>query len=180
MGRLRITRECTHCQKPFHPWGGNHPGLFCSYKCRGQAEFWSHVPVSANGCWEWSGRRDKDGYGRFSHIQRAHRYSWILHFGPIVPSTLHVLHHCDNPPCVRPDHLFLGTTVDNTLDKVKKGRQNRGETHGMAIVSADQVREIRERYAQGGISQIALGAEYGLKQTSVSGIVLRKYWPHIE
>lgn len=76
-------------------------------------------------CWEWMGRRDKDGYGSFrmspSETDLAHRASWRLHRGPI-PEGLFVLHRCDNPPCVNPEHLFLGTQADNVHDMYAKQR----------------------------------------------------------
>lgn len=100
--------------------------------------FWQKV-VKTDGCWRWAGRnRHKFGYGIIGsnspkHLGRrgmeAHRLSWIIHFGQI-PEGLSVLHKCDNPECTRPDHLFLGTTVDNLADMRRKGREARGETHG--------------------------------------------------
>lgn len=77
-------------------------------------------------CWEWQGHRDDKGYGDVMFCGReqgAHRFAWESEFGHI-PNGLYVLHKCDNPPCVRPDHLFLGTKADNSLDMVRKGRQN--------------------------------------------------------
>jgi hypothetical protein len=79
-------------------------------------------------CWEWLSTKNVKGYGKIRPAKSpkrmsAHRFSWELHYGAI-PYSLHVLHHCDNPACVRPDHLFLGTNHDNVLDKVRKGRSN--------------------------------------------------------
>lgn len=85
--------------------------------------FWGRALIG-DGCWEWQGSRMGGAYGRV-HVQRrgryAHRVAWELTNGPI-PDGLVVCHHCDNPPCVRPDHLFLGTVQDNTDDKMRKGR----------------------------------------------------------
>jgi hypothetical protein len=91
--------------------------------------FWSHVNWT-DYCWTWMGAADRDGYGRF-HVPRgetdtAHRVAWRLTFGPI-PDGLQVLHKCDNPPCVRPDHLYVGTNEDNVRDKVERGRQYNGQ-----------------------------------------------------
>lgn len=86
--------------------------------------FWEKV-VKSEGCWEWSGARSK--HGRYGIINvggrstKAHRVSWELNRGPIPPGAK-VLHHCDNPPCVRPDHLFIGTQADNLADGRRKGR----------------------------------------------------------
>ncbi|MGW2169160.1 HNH endonuclease signature motif containing protein [Streptomyces sp. NPDC001705] len=90
--------------------------------------FWPKVQWTRDGCWEWGASRHRNGYGQF-HLPGkrhalAHRASWLLLFGPI-PDGLHVLHRCDNRPCVRPDHLFLGTRVDNMQDMAAKGRRGR-------------------------------------------------------
>lgn len=86
--------------------------------------FWNMVEKS-DGCWLWKGVRDRKGYGQirfFGKITRAHRVSASLFQGRIIPSSLDVCHHCDNPPCVRPDHLFIGTRSDNMRDCQRKGR----------------------------------------------------------
>jgi hypothetical protein len=90
-------------------------------------QFWANV-AKGDGCWEWQGVRKTEGYGRwgvgikaYGHGGVAHRMSWILANGPI-PAGMLVCHRCDNPPCVRPDHLFLGTAVDNNRDRDAKGR----------------------------------------------------------
>jgi hypothetical protein len=83
------------------------------------ARFWSHV-LESPACWIWTGNIGPNGYGRFGQ-RYAHRLSYEWMRGPI-PEGMFVLHHCDNPPCVRPDHLFLGTAADNSHDMVRKGR----------------------------------------------------------
>jgi hypothetical protein len=86
-------------------------------------EFWDRVDDSGD-CWLWQGYRDRDGYGKVRYANKttvAHRVAWMLTIGPI-PDALLVLHHCDNPSCVRPDHLFLGTPRDNIHDSIAKGR----------------------------------------------------------
>ena len=96
--------------------------------------FWSKVDTSGE-CWTWTADLDDHGYGRLGigrkRIEPAHRVAWTLANGPI-PEGLRVLHHCDNPPCVRPDHLFLGTQADNMADMMAKGRARnayRDRTH---------------------------------------------------
>ena len=88
--------------------------------------FWNKVMkiVETDECWEWIAFKNKDGYGLFGYNgknQKAHRVSWQLHNGPI-PDGLCVLHKCDNPSCVNPNHLFLGTNADNIKDRVNKNR----------------------------------------------------------
>lgn len=88
-------------------------------------------------------------------------------------------HKCDNRRCVNPDHLFLGTRADNIRDAVAKNRQAKGRDSAWAKVTEKQVREIRERYAAGGITQKELGREYGLGQYTVSAMVRRITWKHV-
>lgn len=189
MARLKITRLCERCGTPFHPWPRRKTGkarMYCSNDCRRTPiaeRLWSQVQKTER-CWIWKGDADDDGYGRLwcnerRRSMRAHRVSWELH-NDQIPDGFDVLHKCDNPPCVRPDHLFLGTNVENSADRDAKGRTLRGEDHGMAIVTDALVREIRQRYQQGGINETMLGAEYGLSQTAVSQIVLKKCWKHID
>ena len=143
------------------------------------ASFWNKVQVSTeNNCWSWLGSRVSLGYGHKKwngHIELTHRISWIIAYGSI-PDELLVLHSCDNPSCVRPDHLFLGTNQDNIDDKVAKGRQahNKGETHGNARLTDLQVAVFRQRYAMGGISQRKLAKEYGIHQPQIGAIVRLK------
>lgn len=104
---------------------------------RTQERFWSQVDKSGE-CWVWTGTRTRDGYGKIGYrvdgrylSLRAHRVSWALHRGP-VPKGRSVLHHCDNPACVRPEHLYLGSQADNMRDLRVRGRGNnvfRHKTH---------------------------------------------------
>lgn len=141
--------------------------------------FWSHVDRNGD-CWVWRLSTTRYGHGRFTLGFNvgipAHRFSWYLTHGPI-PDGLWVLHRCDNPPCVRPDHLFLGTHQDNVDDMVAKGRNaplpvRRGLENSKTKVTPEIVVAIREEYARGGISQETLGKKYGLSQGHVSKVIL--------
>lgn len=105
---------------------------------------------------------------------RAHRKVWILLYGEI-PDGLDVLHHCDNPICVRPNHLFLGTNADNMHDKAAKGRVR----HSLAKLTPEQVLEIRAKAATATVSHSMLAREYGVEQTAISRIVRRDTWKNI-
>lgn len=189
-------------------------------------------------CWEWKSRKDKDGYGLISRrmrVVKAHRVAYELATGAI-PFGMLVCHHCDNPSCCNPSHLFIGSAADNNQDKIKKDRVNaaaisagmkigasrgdnhysrktpdllargdrhgsktkphsvlRGEQHpsrvhpetrprgsdnGRAKITAEQVMAIRDNYALG-VSQQQLANEFGVNQTTISRIVLRKHWSHV-
>lgn len=144
--------------------------------------FWPKVDQrSGDECWPWLGSLGTKGYGQIlaeglpRRLLYAHRVAYTLAVGPI-PDGIDVLHSCDNPPCCRPDHLFLGTQGDNNRDRHAKGRdgeQATGEAAHNAKVSDAVVAEIRERYAAGGVTQADLAAEFGIKQPQVSRIVRR-------
>lgn len=111
--------------------------------------FWAKVR-KGDGCWEWLGGTSHLGYGAYSwreagksFTRGAHRLSWELSLGPI-PKGLCVCHVCDNPLCVNPQHLFLGTHKDNSQDMAKKGRSTHGEKNRQAKLCADDVLKIRE------------------------------------
>lgn len=148
-----------------------------------EESFWSKV-FKSPGCWEWLAMVDKGGYGSFSvnaYPVKAHRFSWILHNGKI-PEGLGVLHKCDNPRCVNPDHLFLGTNVANTADRDAKGRQSKGEKHPDAKLTEEQVREIRIVYKAGsrryGIRPLARA--YGLSKSTMASVVNRLTWKEVQ
>jgi hypothetical protein len=147
---------------------------------RFEARFWAKVYRGA-GCWEWAANRLKAGYGTFAvsrcNMHLAHRVAWELTSGPI-PEGLRVLHHCDNPCCVRPDHLFLGTAKDNTRDMLQKGREARGERHGVSKLTAGKVREAR-RLREEGLTYAAIGARLGVNASAVYKVVKGKRWGHV-
>jgi len=138
-----------------------------------EERFWSLVSIGNDDeCWPWIGHR-VHGYGRIridSDDKRAlaHRLSWEFANGR-NPGKLNVLHRCDNPPCVNPSHLFLGTQRDNIDDMLRKRRQPHGVRHWSARLSTDQVAEIRRRRAAGERT-IDLAAEFGIDRSHVSNI----------
>ncbi|MFH0980288.1 MAG: HNH endonuclease [Planctomycetota bacterium] len=147
-----------------------------------EERFWSKVEKGP-GCWEWMSTLNGSGYGTIwdnsRHLQKmAHRLSWEIHYGPVLAS-LGVLHRCDNPPCVRPDHLFLGTCQDNMQDASSKGRTARGERHPKHRLTVDQVREIRRRLARGEVQE-RLAAEFGITQGAVGHINNGRSWAWLD
>lgn len=175
---------------------------FCSQSCAGASKklkrirlglpadstaerFHKNIRVSENGCHEWIGYADTNGYGRMSAFGRksgqlAHRVSWELTNGPI-PSDMDVLHRCDNPPCCNPEHLWLGTAEDNVRDMIQKGRRvpiptRRGENINTAKLTPDDVRRIRSSSK----SSAELGVKYGISRVQVNNIRTRKQWTHVK
>lgn len=146
--------------------------------------FWEKVDKRGpNECWLWTGTHHGGGYGLFGinkRMVRTHRFSYELHNGPI-PDGLEVLHECDNPPCVNPAHLFLGTHQDNMDDMHSKDRHNaaKGESVGGAKLTEDQVRQIRQRRTNGETG-VTLAKEYGVSAAVISKVHLRQTWRHVE
>ena len=155
-----------------------------------EEKFWSKVSVSSNeDCWIWTGATYDSGYGQLvinGKKTRAHRISYEINIG-IIPEGLLVMHSCDNPPCVNPNHLSLGTVADNNDDCQKKGRKTQsallimhGEGNPSSKLTKSQVLNIRERYiprdAQNGGA--ALAREYGVSRQCISHIIRGETWTH--
>ena len=141
-------------------------------------------PELNSGCLLWSGGTTVDGYGEMSvygRSRRAHRVSYELHHGPIPPGMM-ICHRCDTPQCVNPDHLYAGTDATNTADRERRGRSNhpRGEAHGRAKLTSEQVAEIRALCSEPGRpTRESLAARYGVSRSLISQIDLGQTWASI-
>lgn len=207
-----MNKTCKECAVIFNAGTPSHARkrLFCSRKCRGvwesrekrgannhawrdEAErFWEKVKKT-DGCWLWIGGKFKYGYGAFGGRKhdRAHRVSYEMAYGPI-PHGLFVCHHCDNPACVRPDHLFVGTNNDNIQDSVRKGRRRgapleknwvhlhpnavRGENNPNAKLTRAQVENIRKTYVPRKVTRIELASKYGVNKSCIDRILASTSW----
>lgn len=155
--------------------------------------FWSKVQKSETGCWLWTAAVDKDGYGKFQitlprgdlptgapskqrHV-RAHVYSYELHHGPLPDGKL-VMHSCDTPGCVRPDHLQAGTQVENRADCASKGRAAKGVRCPSAKLDDERAAQIRTRSFDGESAE-KLAVEYEVSVATVYSIAAGKSWKHV-
>lgn len=208
-----VTYACEWCGAEVTRESGREGrGRFCSIshatlaqpRPSREARFWAKVdkPGGPTGCWPWTGHRTALEYGvlytgsRSSKRQElAHRVSWELANGPIPPG-LFVCHHCDNPPCVNPRHLFVGTPAANALDRDRKGRHRtlrgdehpqridpakvlRGERSGQSKLTDDAVRTIRRERAEG-VPLRVLADRYGMSLPAISAAATRRRWKHVE
>lgn len=150
MSRIHpLTVRCEQCQKSFQTYrASTQLPRFCSRRCSklrpAESRFWAKV-VKSESCWTWTAGRTSDGYGSFKPVKEhgsvlAHRYSYQLAFGPIKDGA-EICHRCDNPSCVRPDHLFAGSHALNMQDAASKGRVWRREER--AIVTPDVVEQLQ-------------------------------------
>lgn len=159
---------------------------FCSRRCLGiwrrkprvdvEERFWAKV-VKTDSCWIWTAGKTVGGYGSFRirHPRTktlAHRIAYELTYGSI-PDGLFVCHRCDNPPCVRPDHLFLGSSAENTADAKTKGRIT-GRPRGTTL-SAEAARAIRRAHTLGH-SQARLARAYGVDRLTIRNVLIGKTW----
>lgn len=187
---------CERCGQPVPLANVIYCSNACSYAARTgdvAERLWAKVDKTET-CWLWIGCRNVSGYGHFSIRRRAfpaHRIAYELTFGPI-PDGLDVCHHCDNPPCVRPDHLFLGTRADNLNDMYRKGRRSAGERHSAALRAAlprgsqhhhhkltdDQVRIIKAE-SVAGVTRAALAKRFGVDRSAIVKVARGLAWKHV-
>jgi len=195
--------ERPHRPNQIHVHGMNSAEeSFPLFDLKFQRRFWAKVVINENGCWFWTGAKTV-GYGVIEFqekLHRAHRLSWVMHFGPI-PAGLHILHHCDEPSCCRPDHLFPGTHLDNMRDCMKKGRYwlirrperrargersayklhperyPRGEGCRQAKLTTDNVHQIRCLVTTG-LSQRKIAKLFHCSQQQVGRIIRGESWKH--
>ncbi len=140
-------------------------------------EFFTHSRIRRNGCWEWTKAKNK-GYGVLRWRGRtasAHRVAWELWHGREAPSHLVVRHKCDNPPCVNPDHLELGTRADNNRDRDSRGRTHRGERTGGAKLTTELVMALRAETD----GHAAVARKYALPYGTVYSARMGINWKHL-
>ena len=141
--------------------------------------FWSQVTITP-GCWLWTGAKTKFGYGRISlncKGMRVHRLSYEIHIG-IIPENMAVLHKCDVPNCVNPDHLFLGDNAINQKDRKEKGRSAAGESNGRSVLTKIQVERVINM--KGIIPQRQLAKMLGVSKSTIGEIHRGKSWRSIK
>jgi hypothetical protein len=159
---------------------GNHSGIFWGKSAI--RRFNLQIKKAKSGCWIWKGGHDCDGYpvlqatvyGQTHH--RAHRFIWAWTHKRRIPKGRVVMHLCNNPTCVNPEHLKLGTPEENTKYMIRSGRAPRGEKSGLNKVTNDQVRAIRKDQRHPDV----IATEYGICGNSVRNIQQRRTWKHIK
>lgn len=148
----------------------------------------SKIKVTSDGCWEWQGARcvvSRGGYGvvKFGgKMIGAHRGAWTVFRGPI-PCGKYILHKCDNPPCVNPDHLYVGTAKDNARDAVERGHHSPGKCYGtqqpQAKLTEEKVVEIRLLRQFTKLTLLEIADSYGVSKKAILRVVHRTGWKHV-
>lgn len=152
----------------------------CQYKpakqVSSQERFWSKVVKTTSGCWEWQGSTNtNNGYGRFwdnGHHTTAHHFAWEQYNGK-PPEGKCICHHCDNPKCVNPDHLFTGTLRENSIDAVRKNRH-------VNKLTTEQVTEIRKLIEGGQVTRKEIAKMFGVSGSNISAIKKGRSWGWLE
>ena len=144
---------------------------------RESARFWSKIGIyDGDSCWEWEAGRNRAGYG-IVYLQKkmrmSHRVAWMLANGPI-PDGMVICHHCDNPSCCNPRHLFLGSVLDNIHDRDQKGRHAKGKRNGKCKLTDAQIAEMRQCYAAGEGGCVKLARRFSISPAYVWQIVSLK------
>ncbi len=147
-----------------------------------EERFWEKVDKSGD-CWLWTAATNLNGYGViwFNQVMTPAPRVAVFLTGLEIPDGMCVCHTCDNPPCVNPSHLFIGSYSDNLVDMVSKGRANRpkGERSPFAKMTDEGVLAARAAYAEGGALQKDLAEQYGVSKTAMRRILIREKWAHI-
>jgi hypothetical protein len=189
-----IATPCPHCgtKLTFRVLKGVRQ-WHCTQQCRKQVtksrisiRFWAHVDKTEGDetCWPWQGYCDSFGYGKFQvtdgKTALAHRVSYELIVG-VIPSGLCVLHSCDNPPCVNPYHLFLGTRIDNNQDKIKKSRHVYGSRVIFAKLVEEQVLTIKQRLSQDSTpeSKLKIAMDFNVRTSTIHRIHIGATWKQV-
>lgn len=159
---------------PYNPVRTKSP-----YASRHERLLSNSAPADERGCWNWQGYRDKKGYGRCEDRcgeALAHRLSFIEFVGPI-PEGLHILHSCDNPACINPEHLRAGTNDDNMADRIERDRchKPKGSLNVKAKLTEADIHAIRASK----LSRQELADLYQVAPTSISNVILRRTWAHV-
>lgn len=185
----RVTLLCRECggeftREPNQVRSGRK--YFCSRECgfkHGkpfEKKFWNKIEKT-DSCWLWHGTRGISGHGQVRHNGRpdlAHRVSYMIHKGPI-PEGMVVRHKCDNPPCVNPYHLELGSAADNMRDKMIRNRQAKGESQGFAKFTNETVKEARRLRAEGW-TYLQLEKHFGVSRQTISHACRGNTWKHVK
>ena len=183
---VKVKAPCPRCGRSF--LNGGSLKTHIAY-CGQQDRFWAKVnKEAADGCWVYTGYRQKFGHGWLGSRGLAHRFAWTILCGPI-PQGKCLLHRCDNPPCVNPAHLFIGDRTMNKLDSVAKGRHAKGEQTRRSKLTESKVREIRAAYhykragktgTAGESNAVELAAKYGVTRGTIVQIASGYLWGHVK
>lgn len=179
--RKSVIKLCEQCGQPFtvRPCETRRGGKVCSVACRSESNrqpieqrFWSKVNKTET-CWLWTGASHQAGYGVFRvNRQNVSAHRFVLEIqGKVIPQGYEACHRCDNPPCVRPDHLFIGTRADNMQDCIKKRRHS-------AKLTPEKVIDIRKRRIEGA-SITSLASEYHVHIATIRHVINRQFWKHV-
>lgn len=202
---------CESCEKTIFVHDYRTDARFCSNSCKHKkTHTWVKKPqkitdekeklhhlkssfeknvIRKDGCWEWKGSKDKNGYGVMScnismGPSRAHRASWIIHNGSI-PSGLFVCHYCDNPTCTNPKHLWIGTHKQNNDDKISKGRANcppppykKGSQVGTSKLNESEVKQIKRLFSKG-LTNHDISLKYKVSKSTIGRIKNGQSWKHV-